>query len=132
MVHLRENPLFDRVTYPIFHLDGLQNLAGVGVANFSLVGDLINAVVPRDLAPLFGHTALLLIWAKKGIPLGLSVGITDLQTLDYKGNGGEGGIRTLDTGVSPYNGLAIHRKVLNRLQSFLLYSSFQSVTSQSI
>ena len=26
--------------------------------------------------------------------------------LDYKGNGGEGGIRTLDTGVSPYNGLA--------------------------
>jgi hypothetical protein len=27
--------------------------------------------------------------------------------LDNKRNGGEGGIRTLDTGVSPYNGLAI-------------------------
>jgi len=37
-------------------------------------------------------------------------------------SGGEGGIRTLDTGVSPYNGLAIAHKlamhnVLKRLQS---------------
>ena len=38
---------------------------------------------------------------------GISVGITDLQMLDNKSNGGEGGIRTLGTGVSPYNGLAI-------------------------
>ena len=37
----------------------------------------------------------------------ISVDITSLQVLDYKGNGGEGGIRTLGTGVSPYNGLAI-------------------------
>ncbi len=36
----------------------------------------------------------------------ISVDITSLQVLDYKGNGGEGGIRTLGTGVSPYNGLA--------------------------
>jgi hypothetical protein len=43
------------------------------------------------------------------IQLGISVGITDLQVPDYKGNGGEGGIRTLDTGVSPYNGLANRR-----------------------
>jgi hypothetical protein len=35
------------------------------------------------------------------------VGITSLQMQDIKGNGGEGGIRILDTGVSPYNGLAI-------------------------
>ena len=41
------------------------------------------------------------------IQLGISVGITDLQVLDNEGNGGEGGIRTLGTGVSPYNGLAI-------------------------
>jgi hypothetical protein len=29
-----------------------------------------------------------------------------IQLYDNKGNGGEGGIRTLGTGVSPYNGLA--------------------------
>ena len=40
---------------------------------------------------------------------GISVGITDLQVLDNKSNGGEGGIRTLGTGVSPYNGLANRR-----------------------
>ena len=40
---------------------------------------------------------------------GISIGITGLQVQDYKGNGGEGGIRTLDTGVSPYNGLANRR-----------------------
>jgi len=28
-----------------------------------------------------------------------------------KTSGGEGGIRTLDTGVSPYNGLAKHRAI---------------------
>ena len=38
--------------------------------------------------------------------MSLSVGITGLQVLDNEGNGGEGGIRTLDTGFSPYNGLA--------------------------
>jgi hypothetical protein len=43
------------------------------------------------------------------IQLGISVGITGLQIPDYKGNGGEGGIRTLDTGFSPYNGLANRR-----------------------
>ena len=46
--------------------------------------------------------------------------------------GGEGGIRTLGTGVSPYNGLAIHRPVLKRYENFVLYSSFQQVTNQSI
>jgi hypothetical protein len=30
-----------------------------------------------------------------------------MQVLDHVGTGGEGGIRTLGTGVSPYNGLAI-------------------------
>jgi len=29
-----------------------------------------------------------------------------LKWLELKGSGGEGGIRTLGTGVSPYNGLA--------------------------
>src|SRR5579864_4840809 len=43
------------------------------------------------------------------IQLGISVGITGLQVRDNEGNGGEGGIRTLDTGVSPYNGLANRR-----------------------
>jgi hypothetical protein len=44
---------------------------------------LINSVVPRDIAPLFGHTALLLDGGdQKGIPRGLSVGITGLQVLD--------------------------------------------------
>ena len=43
------------------------------------------------------------------IELGISIGITELQVLDNQGNGGEGGIRTLDTGVSPYNGLANRR-----------------------
>jgi len=52
--------------------------------------------------------------------------------LGLKKTGGEGGIRTLGTGVSPYNGLAIHKWVLNRLENFLLYSSFQRVTNQSI
>jgi len=46
--------------------------------------------------------------------------------------GGEGGIRTLGTGISQYNGLAIHRLVMNRLQNFILYSSFQRVTNRSI
>src|SRR5436853_1000877 len=56
------------------------------------------------------NTSLLLGGAaRKGIPRRLSVGITSFQVLDYKGNGGEGGIRTLGTGVSPYNGLANRR-----------------------
>ena len=46
--------------------------------------------------------------------------------------GGEGGIRTLGTGVSPYNGLAIHKLVLNRLENFLPYYIPQRVTNQSI
>jgi hypothetical protein len=36
-----------------------------------------------------------------------SVGIAKSQMQDNKSAGGEGGIRTLGTGVSPYNGLAI-------------------------
>jgi hypothetical protein len=44
----------------------------------------------------------------------------------------EGGIRTLGTGISQYNGLAIHRWVLNRCENVLLYSSFQRVTNRSI
>ena len=43
------------------------------------------------------------------IQLGIGVGITDLQVLDNEGNGGEGGIRTLDRVVRPYNGLANRR-----------------------
>jgi hypothetical protein len=41
--------------------------------------------------------------------------------------GGEGGIRTVGTGVSPYNGLAIHKWVPNCLENFLLYSSFSGL-----
>src|ERR1035438_2155508 len=52
------------VESPVLHLDGLKNFAGVGVANQSLVGNLI-PVVSRDVAPLFGHTALLLGGATK-------------------------------------------------------------------
>jgi hypothetical protein len=59
-------------------------------------------------------------------------GITSVQLTDNKSNGGEGGIRTLGTGVSPYNGLAMHRRVLNRYENLLLYSSFQRVTRRSI
>src|ERR1039458_10579180 len=52
----------------------------------------------------------------------ISIGITSLQVQDNKSNGGEGGIRTLDRVVRPYNGLAIAHKlamhnVLKRLQS---------------
>ena len=32
-----------------------------------------------------------------------------LEEKDFQNSGGEGGIRTLDTGVSPYNGLANRR-----------------------
>jgi len=46
---------------------------------------------------------------------------------ETKGSGGEGGIRTLGTGISQHNGLAIHRWVLNRLENVQLYSSFQRV-----
>ena len=35
--------------------------------------------------------------------------VKDVSGLYMKGSGGEGGIRTLDTGVSPYNGLANRR-----------------------
>src|ERR1700681_3998032 len=50
---------------------------------------------PSIVAPLLGHTSLLLGGAaRKGIPRRLSVGITSLQVPDYKGNGGEGGIRS--------------------------------------
>jgi hypothetical protein len=49
-----------------------------------------------------------------------------------KKSGGEGGIRTLGTGVSPYNGLATHKRVLNRYENLLLYSSFQQDTNRSI
>ena len=41
------------------------------------------------------------------------------------------GLTRVEPGISQYNGLAIHRRVLNRLQNFLLYSSFQRVTNQS-
>jgi len=41
--------------------------------------------------------------------LGISAGITALQVSDNQKTGGEGGIRTLDTGFRPYNGLAKHR-----------------------
>jgi hypothetical protein len=35
------------------------------------------------------------------------VQVSSLQVPDNKRTGGEGGIRTLDTGFGPYNGLAI-------------------------
>jgi len=53
-------------------------------------------------------------------------------SLQFRLAGGEGGIRTLGTGISQYNGLAIHRKVLNRLRNFILYSSLQRLTNHSI
>jgi hypothetical protein len=37
-------------------LDGLENLAGFGVANVPQIGDLINAVIPGDVVPLLGYT----------------------------------------------------------------------------
>src|SRR5437879_7014092 len=40
---------------------------------------------------------------------GISVGITDSQLSRLQGIGGEGGIRTLDRVVRPYNGLANRR-----------------------
>jgi hypothetical protein len=40
---------------------------------------------------------------------GISIGITGLQVQDNQCNGGEGGIRTLDRVVRPYNGLANRR-----------------------
>ena len=43
------------------------------------------------------------------IQLGIIVTITGWHVPDKKSSGGEGGIRTLDTGVSPYNGLANRR-----------------------
>src|ERR1017187_6369128 len=39
----------------------------------------------------------------------ISIGITSFQVQDNKSNGGEGGIRTLDRVVRPYNGLANRR-----------------------
>lgn len=71
---------------PIFYLDGLQDLAGLSIADLSLVRDLINAIVSGDVAPLFGHTHCSLAGhPEKGIPRRLSLGITDLQVQDYKG-----------------------------------------------
>jgi hypothetical protein len=43
------------------------------------------------------------------------------MTAGLKTSGGEGGIRTLGTGVSPYNGLAKHR-------AFILRSVFKHLT----
>jgi hypothetical protein len=78
----------------------------VSVANLPVVRNLITVVTP-DIAPFIGRTALLVGGAtKKVYPLDSVVGITGLQVLDNESAGGEGGIRTLDTGVSPYNGLA--------------------------
>jgi hypothetical protein len=36
------------------------------------------------------------------------------------------------TRLAKYNGLAIHRRVLNRLEEFVLHSPFQWVTNQSV
>jgi hypothetical protein len=38
---------------------------------------------------------------------------------------------SLSKNRSPYNGLAIHKGVLNRYENLLLYSSFQRVTNRS-
>ena len=53
-------------------------------------------------------------------------------SLQFRLAGGEGGIRTLGTGISQYNGLATHSCVLKHLQNVLPYSSFQRVPNQSI
>jgi hypothetical protein len=42
------------------------------------------------------------------------------------------GRASTDPWASSYGGLAIHLRVLNRLQNFLLYSPFQRVTNQLI
>ena len=47
------------------------------------------------------------------------------MTAGFKKSGGEGGIRTPDTGVSPYNGLAKHRaSFLQRVCKHLARSEF--------
>jgi hypothetical protein len=46
------------------------------------------------------------------------------MTADFKKSGGEGGIRTPDTGVSPYNGLANRRlQPLGHLSAYRLRGS---------
>ena len=77
----------------------------------SAVGRQDDRAVPRAIAGFdsFGEVdflACLLATGDTPIQLAISLGITDVQVQDYKGTGGEGGIRTLGTGVSPYNGLA--------------------------
>jgi hypothetical protein len=42
------------VESPVFHLDGLKNLVGVGVPNLTFVGNLIDPAVSRNVTP-FGH-----------------------------------------------------------------------------
>lgn len=48
------------------------------------------------------------------------------------GNRAAKDLTRLEPGDSQHNGLAIHRWVLNCYENFLLYSSFQQVTNQSI
>jgi len=44
------------VESPVFDPDGLQDLVGLSIADLPLIRDLINAIVPGDIAPLLGHT----------------------------------------------------------------------------
>ena len=63
---------------------------------------------------------------------GISVGITDSQVPDNKSNGGEGGIRTPDTGVSPYNGLANRRlQPLGHLSGVCVYFTTEAFNLRS-
>ena len=54
-----------------------------------------------------------------------------MQVLDVKNYGGEAGIRTLGTGISQYNGLAKHRRILIRYENLLPYLILQPVTSHT-
>ena len=71
------------VESPIFHLDGLKNLVGVGISNLTFVGNLVDPDVSRNVTP-FGHIlhCSLAEVPEKGIPRGFSVGITSSQILD--------------------------------------------------
>ena len=60
-----------------------------------------------------------------------SIGLSEIRS-NYIAGQARAGIRTLGTGVSPYNGLAIHKAFLIRLENFSLYFSFQRIPSQSI
>ena len=52
----------------------------------------------------------------------------EYYAVEIEESGGEGGIRTLSTGVSPYNGLAKHRVFfLRRVFNHLRFSQWKAI-----